>query len=78
MWKQKYKITNWSSYNESLKKRGSLTVWLEEGFEHTWYEDSENKKTKRGRPMVVPFVKTVFLFFRGVIFMLKFLLLQYN
>ena len=47
MGKPKYKITNWSSYNESLKKRESLTVWLEEGFEHTWYEDSENKKIKK-------------------------------
>ncbi|MEM9592268.1 MAG: transposase, partial [Pseudomonadota bacterium] len=25
----KYKTTNWSAYNEALKRRGSLTVWFD-------------------------------------------------
>ncbi len=25
----KYKTTNWPSYNDALKRRGSLTVWLD-------------------------------------------------
>ena len=28
--KDKYKIENWSSYNQSLKQRGSITVWFSE------------------------------------------------
>ena len=27
--KAKYKVTNWSDYNKSLKKRGSLTLWFD-------------------------------------------------
>ncbi len=26
--KQKFKVTNWSEYNESLRRRGNITVWL--------------------------------------------------
>jgi hypothetical protein len=26
--KEKYRLTNWSSYNAGLKQRGSLTLWL--------------------------------------------------
>lgn len=25
----KYKTTNWSSYNDSLKRRGSLSIWFD-------------------------------------------------
>lgn len=25
----KYRTTNWSEYNEALKRRGSLMVWLD-------------------------------------------------
>lgn len=30
----KYKTTNWSTYNDALKQRGSLTVWFDP--EMTW------------------------------------------
>lgn len=49
--KKKYRITNWAEYNASLKKRGSLTVWIEDGFEKTWYEEPKTQN-KRGRPLV--------------------------
>ena len=26
--KQKYKLSNWSEYNEALKRRGDIEVWL--------------------------------------------------
>ncbi|MFW8587862.1 hypothetical protein ACOJBM_32235 [Rhizobium beringeri] len=26
--KQKFKVTNWAAYNESLRQRGDLTVWV--------------------------------------------------
>lgn len=28
--KGKYKVTNWSEYNNSLKNRGDITFWLSE------------------------------------------------
>jgi hypothetical protein len=31
-----YKVTNWREYNEALKQRGSLTVWLSEDLEENW------------------------------------------
>jgi IS5 family transposase len=34
--KEKYKISNWSEYNKSLKKRGSLSIWLAEGIDKNW------------------------------------------
>lgn len=34
--KNKYKITNWSSYNESLKQRGSITIWFNEDIKNAW------------------------------------------
>lgn len=46
--KKKHKVTNWKEYNQALKQRGSLTFWLEEGFEKDWYSSSTPKK--RGRP----------------------------
>tara|TARA_B000000565_G_C23782175_1_gene376377 strand:- start:1647 stop:1898 length:252 start_codon:yes stop_codon:yes gene_type:complete len=47
----KYRVTNWHDYNDALKKRGSLTIWLEEGFEKTWYAVSDEIR-KRGRPFL--------------------------
>ena len=26
--KQKYRVTNWTEYNERLRQRGDLTVWI--------------------------------------------------
>ncbi|MCA9457955.1 MAG: IS5 family transposase [Nitrospira sp.] len=37
--KDQYKIVNWSSYNESLKNRGSLTLWIAEDCQEWWYDD---------------------------------------
>lgn len=45
--KKKRKITNWSEYNKNLKKRGSLTVLIEDGIENKWYA---LKESKAGRP----------------------------
>jgi hypothetical protein len=52
MAKQKYRITNWSEYNAALKKRGSLAVWIEEGFENIWYATGVSDSAKRGRPLL--------------------------
>lgn len=41
----RYRTTNWSAYNASLRKRGSLSVWFDP--EMLWHAE---KSGKRGRP----------------------------
>ena len=43
----RYRTTNWPSYNAALKKRGSLLIWLDK--EMTWLAPREGRP---GRPMV--------------------------
>ncbi|MGL9721947.1 transposase, partial [Symbiopectobacterium sp.] len=49
MAKQNFKITNWPSYNNALKQRGSLTVWLDESAIAAWTEKTTTER--RGRPL---------------------------
>jgi hypothetical protein len=49
--RSKYKVLNWREYNESLKQRGSLTVWLSDDFEKSWLAEP-SLKPKRGRPFL--------------------------
>ena len=35
--KQRYKVSNWSEYNESLKRRGDFEVWLSQDLIDNWY-----------------------------------------
>jgi hypothetical protein len=49
--KSKYKVTNWPSYNEALRKRGSITFWFSEEVIDGWLEPKENY-SGRGRPKV--------------------------
>lgn len=39
-----YKITNWREYNQGLKQRGSLEIWIEEGVEKSWYYEGKKQK----------------------------------
>jgi hypothetical protein len=39
MKKHKYRIRNWSEYNASLKKQGSLTVWISSEAVENWTTD---------------------------------------
>ena len=32
-----YKIRNWKEYNQALKQRGSLEIWIEDDIESKWY-----------------------------------------
>jgi predicted aminopeptidase len=43
--KQKFKVTNWSAYNESLRRRGDLTVWVSDEALSQW---SARRRTSRG------------------------------
>ncbi len=47
--KQKFKTTNWSIYNNALRQRGSLTVWLDESAISAWTDNSVPER--RGRPL---------------------------
>jgi hypothetical protein len=47
--KTTYRVRNWKEYNASLVRRGSLTVWVEEGIAKQW----ENH-VKRGKPGASP------------------------
>jgi IS5 family transposase len=46
--KAKYRLRNWKQYNESLVKRGSLTVWFSEDVVSAWRNQA--RSGKRGRP----------------------------
>lgn len=46
----KYKITNWSVYNKSLIKRGSITLWFEQDFVDLWHQKEQTDS--RGRPQI--------------------------
>ena len=35
--KQKYKVSNWSAYNNALRSRGSIEVWLSQEVIEQWY-----------------------------------------
>lgn len=41
--KEKYRVTNWSSYNKSLINRGSLTLWINESVVDGWYYKGNRK-----------------------------------
>ena len=35
-YKTKYRVKNWAAYEESLKKRGDITVWFDEDASNAW------------------------------------------
>lgn len=39
--KQHYKVINWSEYNESLRRRGAIDVWLSEDAIMNWVEEDQ-------------------------------------
>ncbi len=45
--KQKHRVTNWSDYNESLRRRGDMTVWICEDSLDLW--SAPRRKTPGGQ-----------------------------
>src|SRR4029078_11500327 len=43
-----YRVTNWKKYNESLVRRGDITLWFAEDVLAAW--EQTNGKVKVGRP----------------------------
>lgn len=46
--KTSYKVRNWREYNESLVRRGDITLWFDEDALASW--EHANEEVKRGRP----------------------------
>lgn len=47
--KQKHRVTNWSEYNESLRRRGELTVWINNEALVLW--SAAPRTTSGGQPV---------------------------
>src|SRR5215813_7874493 len=47
--KDKYRVKNWPSYNNGLKQRGSISLWLSESAIKGWLVTTKN--CRRGRPL---------------------------
>jgi hypothetical protein len=45
--KRQYRVRNWRDYNSALVRRGSLTLWVEEGTAHKWRD--QLRPARRGR-----------------------------
>ena len=45
--KAKYKVSNWREYDQALRQRGSLTVWVTPEALEAW---APEKSGRRGRP----------------------------
>ncbi len=39
-----YKIKNWKEYNQALKQRGSLEIWIEQDLESQWYYSGASQR----------------------------------
>ena len=42
--KSLYRVKNWSEYDKALVQRGSITIWIWEGFEKTWLYVGEKQR----------------------------------
>lgn len=47
--KAKYRVRNWAKYNDSLKQRGSITLWIDEEVMRAWTPDQQGPKRRGGQ-----------------------------
>lgn len=47
--KQKFRITNWHTYNKALINRGSMTFWLDDEAIKAWYETATHSAQGRSQ-----------------------------
>jgi uncharacterized protein (DUF4415 family) len=47
--KTKYRIRNWAKYNDDLKKRGSITLWIDEDVLRAWKPTPEAVRQRGGQ-----------------------------
>ena len=48
--KKAYRVVNWAKYNESLVRRGDITLWFDQDVIDAWEHD--HVATMVGRPFV--------------------------
>ena len=63
--KRRYRIRNWPDYNSALVRRGSLTLWVEQGVAGRW-RDSAAPVRRGRRRLYSDFAITCALTLRGV------------
>ena len=61
---QKRKVTNWREYDESLRRRGSLTVWFSDEAVEAW--EAERRTSRGGQPEYSDLAILTALTFRAV------------
>lgn len=61
---QKFKVTNWSVYNESLRQRGDLTIWVSEAAACVW--SAQRRRSRGGQPKYSDLAITLCLSLRVV------------
>ena len=65
MGKSLHAISNWSQYNKSLIKRGSLTFWVDEEAMRNWFHQDHHGR--RGRsPLYTDQTICTFLMLKGI------------
>jgi hypothetical protein len=64
--RQKHRVTNWTGYNESLRRRGDLTVWISDEALGLW--SAPRRTTRGGQPcytdLAIEFCLTLGVVFR--------------
>src|SRR3954469_21881221 len=62
---QKRKVTNWRDYDESLRRRGSLTVWFSDEAVAAW--EAERRTSRGGQPAYSDLAILTALTFKAVV-----------
>ncbi|WP_246755415.1 IS5 family transposase [Rhizobium lusitanum] len=62
--KQKLKVTNWAAYNESLRQRGDLTIWVSDESLSLW--SASRRRSRGGQPKYSDLATTMCLTLRVV------------
>jgi hypothetical protein len=44
MAKVAYRVKNWSQYNQDLKRRGDITVWIDDAVANSWHCQGSKEK----------------------------------
>ncbi|MBP2444259.1 hypothetical protein JOH51_001698 [Rhizobium leguminosarum] len=62
--RQKHRVTNWAEYNESLRRRGDLTIWVSQGAQAQW--SAARRKSPGGQRTYSELAITLCLTLRAV------------
>lgn len=57
--KANYAVTNWSEYNEALRRRADVTIWLKDGAAGNW--SAPKRKGRDGHPKNFDFAIETYL-----------------